>query len=264
MTNPTVDKPTITLVYITYRKDFEWLEYSLQSYKKYCTGFKQVFIIVPDEDVQMFLPLEKQYGVWIKNYKEFPGLGMIHHELHVCYSDTWVQDSDYIAHMDPDNLFTEPYDAHKELLKDNNKSIVVARKYATIGIHPVQNWKRASQDMLNIECPYETMQTMPIAYPRWLYRAARNRVEQVHKCPFETYVMHQKNSFPQTMVEFPLLGAWALHQFPQEFHLVDIDISGEHIRKTHQFWSHARADSDNVEHRHLYHANIQKAKSIVQ
>jgi hypothetical protein len=259
-----MDKPSITLVYITYSKDLEWLEYSLKSLRKYATGFKDVLVIVPSHELDLFLPLEKRYGVWIKNYKEFPNLGMIHHELHVCYSDAWVPDSDYIAHMDPDRLFNQPFDAHEELLKDNVKAKVVARKYSAFGSHPVQNWKRAAQEMLGVEVEYETMQTLPIAYPRWLYRATRNRVEQVHCCPFETYVMKQKNSFPQTMVEFPLLGAWALHQYGNEVHLIDTDVSQEFTSKTTSFWSHARADSASQEHRNMYRDNIATAKRITQ
>jgi len=52
----------VIINYTTFARDLEWLGYSMESFKKFATGFSGVTIVVPTWDLDKFLPFEKKYG----------------------------------------------------------------------------------------------------------------------------------------------------------------------------------------------------------
>src|SRR5688572_28664871 len=100
------------ILYVTFARDLEFLRYSLESVRKYATGFSGITIVVPTWDVDKFLQFERystpDCPVLIKNFLEFPSKGFVHHLAMKCSADIFCPNADLILHLDPDCLVSAP------------------------------------------------------------------------------------------------------------------------------------------------------------
>ncbi len=254
----------VTLNYTTFARDIEWLRYSLESFKKYCTGFSGVTIVVPTWDVDKFIQFERystpDCPILIKNFLEYPGKGFVHHLAMKCYADVFSPLSTHIVHMDPDCLFikeTTPNDYFHGGLP-----VLVIEPYSALQGQPKGSfewnrgcWKATTEAALKFDCTHETMCRHPAIHHSWLYKAMRDYIEDVHVTPFYDFVIKQKNSFPQGFGEFNTLGSYALKFHPDAYHFIDREDKGEkgdpepHIT---QMWSYEGA-----------HKSLDKIKKIL-
>ncbi len=258
--------PKVSLLYVTFRRDLEFLDYSLQSFRKYCKGFAGVTIVVPTVDIDAFLPFEKKYGtpecpVLIKNFLEFPGKGFVHHLAMACYADVFNPSADYTLHLDPDCLWIKPTtpddyfvtccDSSTDIYNKDleyQKPVLLVEPFEAIlqaGHVGRYGWKKVVEDALRFEVTHETMCRHPAVHYRKLYPMVRKLIEIAHCCPFTDYVLKQKNSFPQGFAEFPTMGAVAMKYFYNDYHFIDRGFDGERKDpKPHleQLWSYRLKD----------------------
>lgn len=215
------------LLYVTFRRDINWIRYSLQSFRKFCSGFAGVTIVVPVIDIDIFLPLEAEFStpecpVFIRTFLEFPQKGFCHHMAMICSADIFCPDATHILHIDPDCLFTRPTTPYDYFVDE--KPVLLIESFDAImrrGHTGRFGWKKVVEDALRIPARYETMCRHGAIHYKWLYKAVREHIECRHQIPFVDYVLRQQNAFPQTFAEFPTLGAYAVEMYSDKYHLID-------------------------------------------
>lgn len=247
----------VGVLYVTFARDIKWLDYSLQSFRKFASGFSGVTIVVPTRDVQAFLPFEEKFStpdcpVLIKNFLEYPEKGFVHHLAMKCYADVFMPDMTHILHMDPDCLWHAPVRPDDYFI--NDKPVLLIEPFDAIlkaKHHPRYNWKFVVEMALRFDVEYETMCRHPAVHYAETYGLVRNHIEAAHLTPFIDFVLKQKNSFPQGFAEYPTLGAFAISKMPEKYFFVDRGYDGEKNDPTPlltQFWSYHGADRrDNQE-----------------
>jgi hypothetical protein len=251
----------VHVLYVTFRRDFKWLDYSLQSFQKYASGFKGVSIVVPTSDYEMFLPYVKKFStpecpVSLKTFMEFPQKGFLHHLAMKCYGDVLCPKATHVLHMDPDCLFSKPVTPDDYFV--DGKPVLVIEPYSALPErHPGRyNWKKVTEFALRFECEYETMCRHPAVHEKWVYKKVRSHIEREHETPFLDFVLKQQNKFPQGFGEFNTIGAW-VHKFaPDFYHFIDrgdLDDKNDPPSKLTQMWSYQGTD-----------ANWAKIKKILQ
>jgi len=239
----------VEIIYVTFSRDFDFLQYSMRSFQKYCKGFFGVKIVVPTDDTDRFLPFEgystKECPVRIKNFLEYPQKGFVHHLAMQCCADIFCPDAEYILHMDPDCLWCKPTTPSDYFV--GGKPVLVVEPYEILKtVHPNRfHWKSVTEEALPFACDYETMCRHPAVHNRLTYGQTRHEVESKHNVPFIDFVLKQKNKFPQGFGEFNTLGAVAIKRFSDKYHLIDRQDKGEqndpepHLK---QFWSYRLGD----------------------
>lgn len=242
---------TTEIFICTYVKDFSYLKYCLRSIAKSATGFAGLTILVPKEDhaglvslvaeVAAFKPLP--CPVQLLAGDEWPGLGMVWHMNQIMHADQLCPAADFIAHLDPDCVFTGPVTPETYIVA--GKPILRFENFNFIGFrHPgVIRWQEATAKCLPFPVHYETMRCHPEVYHRALYAAARQQMEQKTGQPVPDYIRSQRNEFPQTFCEFVTLGNVAMHLFREQYHLVEqFDDHTTPPNHLQQFWSHGALD----------------------
>lgn len=208
------------LFMVTYGKDLEWAELSLRSIKKFGTGFNTT-ILVPSQDYEAFKVLKEKYDFDLRDFRELPGMGFVHHLAEKCHADLWCPHDEWIAHIDADCIFGEPFSP--ETFKLAGKPILLRERYDDMISHPHRyGWRETVFNATGYDCEWETMVRHPGIFHRKTYRTLRNLVELRHGMPFYQYVVRQKNDFPQTFAEFPALGVCALEFYGDDYALVSI------------------------------------------
>lgn len=247
----------------TYAKDFPYLCHSLRSIKKFATGFSGVTILVPTKDVKELRQLaiysangnidtphpdflvDFPFPIHIKSGYEWAHKGMLWHLAQECRADEWCPHADYIAHWDSDCIFTKP--VTPQTFFKNGKPLLRYEPFAIIGVrHPgVMNWKIAAENALPFPVADEFMRGLPHVYHRSLYAKTRELVEQKTKQPFNEYVKSGRNTYPQQMADYPILGAVAYECFKDQYCLCDLSKEPSPDKSPYpvfQAWSHAPAD----------------------
>lgn len=254
----------VGLLYVTFARDLQWLDYSLQSFRKYATGFTNVAIVVPTCDVEQFLYLEKKFStdicpVLIKSFLEYPAKGFVHHLAMKCYGDVFLPKSSFILHMDPDCLWHTKFDVDDYFV--GGKPTLLIEPFDAIrqaGHEGRYGWRRVVEEALKFPVTHETMCRHPAVHHRWIYKAVREHMEAQHTTPFLDYVLRQTNKFPHGFCEFNTLGAYALERHRDKYHFIDRAFDGEMhdpIPLLDQMWSYQGADSPEN------HAKIKKILS---
>lgn len=242
----------ITAIFIvTYAKDFPFLKYCLRSIDKFATGFTYVGLLVPNQDkgAALLLATENCKNVPIKIFggEEWEKKGFLWHMAQIMRADEWCDDVDFIAHFDPDCVFTAPV-TPGTFIKDG-KPVLQYEKFSSIGHrHPgVLQWQENTQRCLPFDVFYETMRGHPEIYHHALYEEARRKVELKTGLPIDYYIQQGRNGYPQDFCEFVTLGNVAMHDFPNQYTLVDNSKKPNPDKSdfpVFQAWSHARPDED--------------------
>lgn len=237
----------VGLLYSTYLRDLPWTDVSLQSFRKFASGFSEVTIVVPTTDLDKFIYLEKKFStpncpVLIKSFLEYPGKGFVHHMAMICYADVFMPRSSFVLHMDPDCLFHAPVTPDDYFV--GGKPVLLVEPYEAIqqaGHAGRYGWKKVCESTLMFECPYETMCRHPAVHYKWLYKAMREWIEAKHTTPFLDLVLRGRNDFPQEFPEFNTLGSYAIERFRDKYHVIDRGFTGEMLDpapKITQLWSY--------------------------
>lgn len=239
---------------VTFRRDLDWTRVCLQSFRKYCRGFSGVKIVVPINDLDAFLPFEKEFStpdcpVFVKNFLEMPNKGFLHHLVMKCYADVICAGATHILHTDPDTLFSSPQ-TPLDYIVEGRPVLLVEPYEAVARYHEGRaNWKKVTEVALRFDCPYETMCRHPAVHYNWLYKATRDHIEAVHGTPFTDFVLKQQNQFPQGFGEFNTLGSMVMHSYRDKYHIVDRGFDKEKndpSPKLTQLWSYTGINaSDN-------------------
>lgn len=233
-------------------KDFSWLKYCLRSLVKSTSGFQAANILVPKEDLTALQSLIAEATAGqsaplafnLLTGDEWFGQGMVWHEYQVMMADTHCPNADFIAHIDPDCVFTSPVTPETFIVGD--RPILRFENFHFIGVrHPgTVRWQECTAKCLPFPVHYETMRCHPEVYHRGLYAVARAQMEQKTGKPLADYVRACRNEFPQGFCEYVTLGNVAMQFFRDQYYLVEQ--TGDHVTPDNhlqQFWSHSALDA---------------------
>lgn len=237
--------------YTTFRRDYDWLKFSLASARKYAKGFSGITVVVPTTDLDVFLPIEREFStpecpVLVRTFLEYPGKGFVHHLAMKSYADIFAPSSTHILSMDPDCLFTSPVTPLDYFIDGN--PVLLIEPYEAIkraGHSGRFYWKEITEKALMFECTHETMCRHPAVHHNWIFKELRRYIETVHQVPFIDFVIKQKNEYPQGYGEHNTLGSFAFKMHPHSYHWIDREFDGEKNdppSKLIQLWSYTGVD----------------------
>ncbi len=263
-TKTPVDGP-VEIVIVTYWKDMPWLEYCLRSIGKFCSRFQGATIITPnpkrDSQGQVhFIPagwfdeMRAKTGVNIKAgknyYDEANGKGMLHHMVRMAEADLFVPaGTKYVMHLDADCIYHTPT-TPEDYFTDGKPDYLI-RSWDSLTTEDPRNpgskvisdclqWREPTQQQLGFTTPWYTMCRHPTVLPIDFYAPYRAHIENVHKQPFEVYMLSGRNEFPQDRMDWTATGAWCNKFMPERFNWIDIS-EGNHLApkdRQKTYWSH--------------------------
>jgi hypothetical protein len=220
----------------TYAKDARWLEYCLRSVEKYARKFRQTVVVYGSNDESVIGPICRAHPGLITKHDVPSGNGYADQLTSKISCDLYT-DADFFFHVDDDCVFTG--ETTPLTHTTDGKPDVWYDRYDSKWLrdhHGVQVRKPATEAALgrpNIDV--ETTRRFPVLYPRWLYKAARDRIESVHGVSTKEYIFHNCGPFS----EFNVLGALAYYEYPKNFALWSMDDYCKKPPLMKQFWSHS-------------------------
>lgn len=253
------------LLWVTYKKDLPFFEFSLRSYQKFASGFAYSKVIVPLEDVPDFQAICDPAGINVVGIGEPPGKGMLMHMAMQMLGEThFPSDAGFIFHIDADCVFNQPTTPRDYLPGD--KPLICFREWERLLTRPVEHdeiqtfmgftgrtidfnrgaylWKFAADFALGFASQRQTMTTMPIVHRREIYARARAILQRRFNTDIISHILQGRNEWPQSFCEFETLGAVAQRFFDNRYHWHDLDRQGTHpIRNVTQTWSHGGLDA---------------------
>lgn len=234
------------MMLVTYAKDYPWLEWCLKSFVKFARGFSSIIILVPDEDVEegvrRFGDKAGDIPICWRHAKEWEGKGMLWHEYQIFNADKW-SDAEVIGHLDPDCVFTAPVTPDTYVV--GCRPILRYEPYARLiqRVPGIKLWQEAAEACLPFKVDKEFMRAHPGVYHRELYAKCRALMEEKTGQSVEDYVKAGTNSFPQSIAEFPTLGAVAWECFRDKYLFIEqfneVQTPDNHLIQT---WSHGPID----------------------
>jgi len=195
----------------SYHRDFRWLSYCLRSIALFCSGFRQIVLVVPQSSAGRLKQLDLR-GVVVAicgNY-EVDYLGQ---QATKIKADLF-SDADYICHVDSDWVFTRP--CRPSDLHAGGRLTVGMTPYAALP--PDIPWKQATERLLGHEVTHDFMRRQPYTFPRWLYPELRDDAERRHGQDIESYILRQP---PLGFSEFNALGSFAYARHRAAFAWLD-------------------------------------------
>lgn len=225
--------------------DCQWLKYCLYSIKKFCTGFRNVIVMVPDRDIETVEPVCREWGpenLSIEMFTEVEGKGMLHHMAIECMADQYCQ-SDFVLHFDSDCIFIEPV-TPADYFGDEGKPVLLMEAYERFKVkHPgVLRWQEATEKAIGKPVGFEFMRRHPAVHYREIYPKTREMVETAHNMLFLDWAVSGKNEFPQSWSEYNLLGAVAWIRKRRSYHWINTGNDLPPKSKLWQGWSHGGLD----------------------
>lgn len=225
------------LFWNTYRGDFEWYRISARSYKKFASGFQRARCLVPHQDFEHFRRFNEPLGIETVGHTDAPGKGFLKHMIVHCWADNLFPDCDWIGHIDADCVFAKP--STPETWQDGGgRPYMMYRPFAHLMTEPIKSgeeiafmgadglksemnrgqlmWEWTTKFALGWSPSWETMQAMPLFYPRAVYARLREVMNARHG-NWEEYILSCRNEFPQTFCEFNALGEIARYFFYEQF-----------------------------------------------
>lgn len=234
----------------TFKRDFPYLEYCLRSIGKFCTGWDELVLLVPDRDLEALNAFMHEKNICLDMVRlhvinEWPDKGMLHGMFWVMNAEQACPHSDFIFHFDSDCVFEKPVTPESFMV--NGKPLLryeffdsICRRHGGI-----EKWREAVNRMLPFAVPWEVMRGHPEIYHRGLYPVTRQLVEQKMRRPLTQIFKEAQNQFPQDVVEFPCLGAVAMQVFGHLYEPFNMasqanpDLCDWPVQ---QFWSHGPID----------------------
>jgi hypothetical protein len=225
------------ILIVTFKRDFRYLKFCLESIRRFATGFSGITLVVPDYDAAQAV-LEFS-GVTIKSGAEWPDNPMLWHEWVIMNADQWCPKADYVVHLDADCLVRAPV-SPDTYIRDG-KPYLRHEPFADVATREpgVMEWERVTRLCLPFENLQETMRAMPLVYHRSTYPLTRKVMTQKTKRDAGEYIRSCKGIYPQGFCEFVTLGNVAMNLEREKYECV-LQLGDKASPPTNiiQFWGH--------------------------
>lgn len=216
-----------TAIFIrTYAGDLEWLKYCLRSINKFCKGFSEIIITIPENQKHLIdswnLTAEKVIAV--KGYdKDYLG-------QQITKLNAWrYTDADLILYVDSDCCFHT--EVTPETFMQEGKPIILKTHYSLVG--DAICWQSITEKFIGFKPEYEYMRRLPLMY----WSDTIKRVWQVLDLDnnAEEKIMQQPG---HSFSEFNLLGYYADKYEKSNYLFIDTeDFIPEKVLVQNHSWS---------------------------
>jgi len=217
-----------SIITIAYDKDLEYLKCSLKSIKKFCTGYHENVVVIDDHkndcvETQKYLDSIGQKYFINKEAKKIK-IGYIRQQYIKLFSEQYVSgDTDYICHVDSDNIFTGYHNPSVYFKKD--KPILGIQKWSCM---PNTTFKPWTDQTLEYESDYNFMRRMPLVYHADISLKLREYILNL-----KGDVIDYLNSL-ETISEYNLFGAYAYKFTRDSFHWIDVKESPDEWKQANE------------------------------
>lgn len=220
----------------TYHKDLEWLAYCLRSIHKYCTGYRNIIVCIPEQQKfhldKMNLTAEKQ--VYCRSYfNDYVGQQVTK------LSSFQYTDAEYILFVDSDCMFNAPCNISEFFFKES-LPILYGRPFENLG--DAMCWKSPTEWSLRETVQWETMCRFPMIH-------RRSVVEDCFNLLTINGAMKELEKAPQGFLfsEFNTMGNFAIKYHSDKYHFVDVTKEQVPPPIVNQGWSWGPLDKQKLE-----------------
>lgn len=233
---------SISIFIKTYANDFKLLVYSLQSLKKYVTGYDSLIILVPKKDALQFIAQIEEHcpvGTVIYPVDEY-GNGYLYQQVCKLQAHKYT-DADFIMFGDSDLIYDHPINLQDFVADD--KPEILYTPWDKVG--QAICWKKPTEEFMGEAVEWEHMRRNCLIYHRSTLVAISEYFPNL-----EHYIMNS-GSFS----EFNCLGAYAHRYEADKYSFINTD-NWEYTRpKSEQLWSYGTPDGDET-HQKEYQRSI--------
>lgn len=204
--------------------DFEFLSYCLRSIERFCTGFKECVVLIPEGSD---LPLTKERIVKVKER----GDPYVYQQILKLSADEYT-DSDFCWNIDSDCVVTKPVTPYTFMADGKPIWLMTPIKNVLSNDPNTHAWNRAMKKFSGVDSEWEFMRRIGQTIPRWAYGCFRDFCQRKHGKTFEQWAQEQNRE----VSEYNLAGQFLYLNFPNFIHFHDTTYSlpEEVVR---QYWS---------------------------
>ncbi len=216
----------------SYHRDIKWLRYALQSIHKFCSGWDEIVIVVPQSQRSYFesLNLTREKLLTCPDYTN----DYIGQQLTKLEAYEYTQ-ADIITFWDSDVIAFEPITPDDYITDD--KPILYKTDYQELIGDQGYLWKGITERAAGFPVEFEYMRRLPLTYRRDTLKSLQMYFKLLHgKTPFE-YVESIKD---KGFSEFNLVGAYIEKFEPEKYNIIDTSTVSLPPVKARQFWSWSR------------------------
>ena len=215
----------IDLFIKSYRKDFKWLYYCLESIKKYAINYNEIIIVIPVKDQGAFkFDLPERTFI---HYLQEEGDGYLFQQYVKMMANVYCS-GDLIMYVDSDCVFTKVTDISKLVV--NNKPEILMTKWDKVG--DAICWKPVVEAVFQKEITHEFMRRHGLTY----HRDTLTNFQDWFKGDLKRYIISKEN---RQFSEFNVLGAYAYMFENDKYSFVDTD-DWEYVDcVVKQYWSYS-------------------------
>lgn len=236
------------ILIVSYSKDLPWLELCLESIRKFLTGFQGVTIAYPEHETHLFAHLPVKFGTRGFSYPEVAGKGMVQHMIIMAEAEKIVpRDTQFVLLCDSDCIFrmpTSPTDyftagkPHYLIRTWESLTRQDPRDPRKKVVSDCLQWKAPTDRQLGFDTPFYTMCLNTSVFPINFFPRYRAGVSAVQRKPFPQFMLEGQNTFPQSVMDWTAMGAWAHRFMHDEFTWFDVDRGEYPVDRKKAFWSH--------------------------
>jgi hypothetical protein len=212
----------------SYWKDLDWLQFCLASVERYCRGFREVIVVVPQSTEPWLRRRLLQSTTRIEFCHDYRD-DYLGQQVTKLFADTFT-DADYICHVDSDCVFSRPTTPLD--LVEKGRPRVLIEPCALLGRH--RPWQQPTEKFIGYPVFDDFMRQPPFTFPRRLYKEVRQYAVARHGVDIEAYVTGQP---PRSFSEFNVLGAFAWQYCHGDFLWIDISVSEPTEPHCRWYWS---------------------------
>ncbi|MEM9549060.1 MAG: DUF6492 family protein [Bacteroidota bacterium] len=222
----------VTDIFIrSYFKDFEWLEYCLKSIDIFCSGYRNIIVVVPEQSLARIKKCKSPFSnCQIKICENFED-DYMGQQVTKLYADSF-SDADFICHVDSDCIFRNPFDIKEWISK--NKIAINYAPYSKMNRPKNYHWKVCTDTFLDLDTANEFMLRDPYIYPRWVYPEFRNYCNSKYKVDLYEFIIKCR---PRAFSEYNTMGAFLYHYFYNDFIWNDLTLE-KNTSPCKNFWSY--------------------------
>lgn len=229
--------------------DLDWLEWCLKSIQRHVTGFQGVTVAHPEHESEMFQRRLNGLPVRLFPFAEQTGKGFLHHQVIMANAEKVVPPTTkYVLTCDADCIFrmaTTP-----ENYFWNDKPYYIWRTWESLTTEDPRNpgskvvsdclqWRGPTDHQLGFASDMYGMCMNTIVFPVDLFPKYRAHIANIHRMPFEQFMLSGRNEHPADRMDFTSLGAFAFRFMRDRFHWFDVSKPPYPVDRKLALWSHS-------------------------
>jgi hypothetical protein len=211
----------------TYSGDIRWLNYCLKSIHKFSTGFRNIIVCIPHDQVKLLSHLTAEKVVTCPLYVD-DYIGQQITKLKA-YEYT---DAEYIMYIDSDCIFTAPF-SPEDYIRDE-RPIIVKENYERLKDNKDAYARKAKmREHMGFDVEFEYMRRHPFVYATEDIHAVGSQIEELPLNPAGRIITRPL----QGMSEFNVLGAYCERNVEKQYVILEVGIDKIPDGKVKQFRS---------------------------